>query len=272
MATQAVTTRTLTTTEAAVLALLAIEGENSGYDLLGFAGKAIGYVWAPARSQLYAVLPRLARDGLAAQQRVGQEKRPDKVLYRITDEGRAALDRWLETVEPGAVESFYLRLFVGRLTSTETLIEHVEQFRRNRGAPRRVPRDRADEHAPGERLLPLLHAPVCDRADRAGARLVGLGARRAAEAGRVSRPFTMTEYVPALTRRYRGRTFARFSHASDDVQERFYAAVGADPPGFEPRLRRSRESFFTLRVDGVAIRSWVERLAAGRNVGCPECR
>ena len=46
-------TRTLTTTEAAVLALLALEGENSGYDLLKYARQAIGYIWSPARSQLY---------------------------------------------------------------------------------------------------------------------------------------------------------------------------------------------------------------------------
>jgi DNA-binding PadR family transcriptional regulator len=123
--------RTLTTTEAAVLALLAIEGEHSGYDLLKLVSKSIGNVWAPARSQLYAVLARVAKDGFATQRRVGQERRPDKVLYRITDDGRAALDRWLETIEPGAVEGFYLRLFVGGLTSTDTLIEHVQQFRRD---------------------------------------------------------------------------------------------------------------------------------------------
>src|SRR4029077_2564916 len=40
----------LTTTEAAVLALLAIEGERSGYDLLKLATKSIGHVWTPARS------------------------------------------------------------------------------------------------------------------------------------------------------------------------------------------------------------------------------
>ena len=121
--------RTLTTTEAAVLALLAIEGERSGYDLLKLVSKAIAYVWAPARSQLYAVLPRLARDGLAEQRRVVQTSRPDKLLYRITPAGRDALTRWLETPEPGAVDAFYLRLFVGRLMAPEALAGHVEQFR-----------------------------------------------------------------------------------------------------------------------------------------------
>ena len=39
---QAEASRTLTTTEAAVLALLEIEGERSGYDLLKLVSKAIG--------------------------------------------------------------------------------------------------------------------------------------------------------------------------------------------------------------------------------------
>jgi PadR family transcriptional regulator, regulatory protein AphA len=124
-------TATLTTTEAAVLALLAIEGERSGYDLLKLVSKAIGYVWAPARSGLYTVLPRLARAGLAEARHVRQEQRPDKQLYSITSEGRRALAAWHETIEPGSTEAFFLRLFVGGLTSREVLVEHVEQFRRD---------------------------------------------------------------------------------------------------------------------------------------------
>jgi DNA-binding PadR family transcriptional regulator len=126
---QRTSTRTLTTTEAAVLALLAIEGERSGYDLLKLVSNAIGYVWAPARTHLYTVLPRLAAAGLAEARRVRQQQRPDKQLYRITDVGREALAAWHETVERGAVESFYLKLFVGGLTSHENLIAHLEQFR-----------------------------------------------------------------------------------------------------------------------------------------------
>jgi hypothetical protein len=111
-----------------------------------------------------------------------------------------------------------------------------------------------------------------------------------------NRRFTMVEYVRALAKRYPKRTFARFNYASDDVQERFYAAVGGKPAGFGPRLRRAetqlkrlrnyrsylacggdhcvtpRETFFTLRVGGVRLRDWVQRLAAGQNVGCPTCR
>jgi PadR family transcriptional regulator, regulatory protein AphA len=122
-------TRTLTTTEAAVLALLEIEGERSAYDLLKLVAKAIGYVWAPARSRLYTLLPRLAADGLAARRTVEQEDRPDKHLYRITPSGSAALHDWLDVPDPGSRDAFYLRLFVGLLADRELLIEHVERFR-----------------------------------------------------------------------------------------------------------------------------------------------
>jgi DNA-binding PadR family transcriptional regulator len=118
----------LTTTEAAVLALLAIEGERSGYDLMKAVTQAIGHVWSPARSGLYAALPRLVQLGLAESRSVAQSSRPDKRLYRSSRVGRAALDAWLETVEPGARDTFFLKLFVGGLTTPEVLLRHVAQF------------------------------------------------------------------------------------------------------------------------------------------------
>jgi PadR family transcriptional regulator AphA len=123
------TTRTLTLTEAAVLALLAIEGEASGYDLLKQVRKSIGHVWTPAKTQLYTVLPRLVRDGLATQRVVAQATRPDKQVYRATPAGRAALQEWLDAPDPGSRDAFFLRLFVGGLADPDALIAHVEQFR-----------------------------------------------------------------------------------------------------------------------------------------------
>ena len=106
----------------------------------------------------------------------------------------------------------------------------------------------------------------------------------------------MVEYLSRLARQYPARTFARFNHAEDGVQQAFYGAVGGDPTGFEPRLRAAETAlkklpnyrsylacgtehcalptpeFYSLRVGGVALRDWVARLAAGKNVSCPTCR
>jgi DNA-binding PadR family transcriptional regulator len=118
----------LTPTEAAVLALLAIEGERSRYDLMKSLAKAIGYIWAPAKTQLYALLPRLAERGLATSRTVREGARPEKKLFRITNAGRAELDGWL-AAEPESGETFYLRLFVGGLVPPEVLVQHVDWFR-----------------------------------------------------------------------------------------------------------------------------------------------
>jgi DNA-binding PadR family transcriptional regulator len=121
-------TRTLTTSEAAVLALLALGGEGSGYELTKRVGRAIGHVWAPARSQLYALLPRLVTGGNVRVRTVRQRTRPDKQVYRLTTQGRAALDAWLAD-DVGGEAAFHLRLFVGSLAPPGMLAGHVERFR-----------------------------------------------------------------------------------------------------------------------------------------------
>jgi DNA-binding PadR family transcriptional regulator len=119
----------LSTTEAAVLALLAIEGERSAYELVKLVERAIAHVWSPARSGLYAVLPRLVRDGLAIGRRASRPNRPARQVYAINAEGRQALATWLATVEPDARDAFFLKLFVGGLSDPETMLGQVEQFR-----------------------------------------------------------------------------------------------------------------------------------------------
>ena len=118
----------LNTTEAAVLALLAIEGERSRYDLLKRMSSAIGYIWTPAKTQLYALLPRLAERGLATSRTVREGARPEKQLYGLTRAGRSALDEWL-AAEPDSAETFYLRLFVGGLVPPDVLASHLDWFR-----------------------------------------------------------------------------------------------------------------------------------------------
>jgi DNA-binding PadR family transcriptional regulator len=121
-------TKELTLTEAAVLALLTVEGERSGYDLTKCAAKSVGHIWAPARSHLYAVLARLARDGLATARTVVQSDRPDKQLYTITPAGTEALDAWLDA-DAADDDVLHLKVFYGGLMSRARLIEHVEVFR-----------------------------------------------------------------------------------------------------------------------------------------------
>jgi DNA-binding PadR family transcriptional regulator len=103
----------VTLTECAVLGLLS-DRERSGYDLLKTIEHGVGFFWTPAKSQLYALLPKLVERGLAKARRVEQEKRPDKTLYRITPAGREALRVGLEQASPAVDRNpFELRIFFG---------------------------------------------------------------------------------------------------------------------------------------------------------------
>jgi PadR family transcriptional regulator, regulatory protein AphA len=122
---------TLTTTECAVLGLLT-RGPKSGYDLKKAIETSVGYFWAPAKSQIYAVLPRLVEAGYATSKKVAQSHRPDKQVYRITALGREVFQKWIdETPTPPEPNRnlLLLKLYFGDLSSPERLAEHVRERR-----------------------------------------------------------------------------------------------------------------------------------------------
>jgi DNA-binding PadR family transcriptional regulator len=122
--------RAITATEAALLGLLT-RGEMSGYDIQHAAETSGGFFWSPAKSRIYAVLPRLVTRGFATSRSVVQAPRPTKQLYRITRAGRDALQRWLEeppTMEPERAP-LLLKIYFGELLEPEVLISHVRKLR-----------------------------------------------------------------------------------------------------------------------------------------------
>ena len=121
-------TTALTTTEGVVLGLLA-EGERSGYDLLKRAESSVAHMWSPAKSQLYAVLPRLVDAGLAKRRLVRQQGRPDKQLYRATAAGRRAVGDWVAAAVPGSWDELLLKVFFADLVPREALLAQLEAYR-----------------------------------------------------------------------------------------------------------------------------------------------
>jgi PadR family transcriptional regulator, regulatory protein AphA len=123
----------LTTTEHALLGMLARYGEHSGYELLKLAESGVGYLWSPAKSHVYDVLPRLERGGHARRRVVPQTGKPDKHLWRITPRGRVALTEWVNTIDEHSLANrgvLLLKLFFGEHGDPERLVAHVESFRR----------------------------------------------------------------------------------------------------------------------------------------------
>jgi DNA-binding PadR family transcriptional regulator len=120
------------TTTLVVLGLVELQ-PGSGYDLARLAGRSVGYLWAPSRSQIYKVLPRLVSHGLATAKKVRQRDRPDKSLYSITPAGQRVLRRWLSEVEEEPVRNaniFALKLFFCDLVPAHTAQAQLDAYRR----------------------------------------------------------------------------------------------------------------------------------------------
>jgi DNA-binding PadR family transcriptional regulator len=149
---------TATRTELAVLGLLAWSGESSGYELHKLAGRSVGFIWAPARSQLYAVLKRLDAAGLVSGRHVVQADRPDKRIFSLTDAGMATLRGWLDRVEPIEPEDrdgVLLKLFFGAFGDPDAgrrqLLDYRERVERRLATYREIERT-----FDGERGTPAL--------------------------------------------------------------------------------------------------------------------
>jgi len=88
----------------------------SGYDLKQFADESVRHFWAESFGQIYPILRRLEADGLVERQPGPPASGRERIVYAITDAGRAALVRWLGEParhEVGRVEVL-LKLFFAR--------------------------------------------------------------------------------------------------------------------------------------------------------------
>jgi DNA-binding PadR family transcriptional regulator len=122
----------LSTTEHALLGMLARYGECSGYELLRQAREGIGFFWSPAKSHVYDVLPRLEQRGLARRRVKPQAGKPDRHLWRLTRSGRSALRLWLDRPEPDPMNNpntLLLKLFFGDYGDPAALVALMERYR-----------------------------------------------------------------------------------------------------------------------------------------------
>ncbi len=137
------------TPDETLLGLLAAEARH-GYQLIEcFRDPAqLGNVWSLSTSQLYAVLKRLAAQGLISGETVASPDAPTRTEYQLTPAGIQRLEDWLTETEPSAsvrrvrVE-FLSRLYIARLLNLPTLdiVRWQKESCRRRRAARAVDRD-----------------------------------------------------------------------------------------------------------------------------------
>lgn len=89
-------------------------GPMTGYDLKTRCfDTSVAHFWPADQAQIYRTLDRMADDGWVTSAIEAQESRPNRKEYRITDEGRAELTRWLGTdlALPARRDPFLVQLF-----------------------------------------------------------------------------------------------------------------------------------------------------------------
>lgn len=122
-----------TPTGYALLGLLSFGQELSGYELKHLADSSLRFFWsAPAMSQVYRELERLAEGGYVEQRSVVREGSRTTKVYRLAPAGERAVRRWLvELPNPPLLKHpVALRVFFGHLLRREELDKVIEAHRR----------------------------------------------------------------------------------------------------------------------------------------------
>jgi DNA-binding PadR family transcriptional regulator len=114
-----------------ILAMLASSPAH-GYELKRELEQHFGAALPPLNTgQIYTSLARLERDGLVDADRVAQDSRPNKRVYRLTPQGQAALDEWVTQPTPGSRlrDEFFMKLVLAGRAGIADPRELIERQR-----------------------------------------------------------------------------------------------------------------------------------------------
>jgi DNA-binding PadR family transcriptional regulator len=140
-----------------VILVLVGDGGAGPHDLVRMMRQGAWAYWTSSQSQYYAEPKRLADLGLLSATRA-PGRTHDRTVYRLTDEGRAALAGWLGTPAafPRVQNEAAVRLLGAEFADPATVLEGLRGLREEIAAGRAW-LDRAEEREPGlphrERVL-----------------------------------------------------------------------------------------------------------------------
>lgn len=106
----------------AILACLT-ERPMTGYELAKTFDASIGFFWKADHQQIYRELSRLRDKGHVQGREVVQSGKPNKLVYTLTTEGRAALKHWAArpSVPPSIKDDLLVRLYALDCVDVEPL-------------------------------------------------------------------------------------------------------------------------------------------------------
>lgn len=100
----------------------------TGYDVKQFMDGSTAHFWYAQASQIYKALDQLENEGLLTSTIEQQDTRPNRRVYHITEQGRAALQTWLrEPLDriPKAKNELLVFLFFAGQLDKETLLAQL---------------------------------------------------------------------------------------------------------------------------------------------------
>jgi DNA-binding PadR family transcriptional regulator len=110
-------------------------GGMTGYELDKAFNASLGFFWQGQMSQIYRELNAMERSGWLTSERVIQDERPNKKVYRITDSGKTELQNWLAAPEADISDAmrirsaFLMRVFFAGETDVEQAVKLLAAFR-----------------------------------------------------------------------------------------------------------------------------------------------
>jgi len=121
------------TTTYAILGILAIHSDLSGYEIRRIIQQSVGFFWGESYGQIYPTLRRLAAEGLIAEEPSTAPGARKRRAYSITPAGRRLLTEWLAApyrIDPPRDE-FLMKLFFGIEAAPAVSIAHIERFQQD---------------------------------------------------------------------------------------------------------------------------------------------
>jgi DNA-binding PadR family transcriptional regulator len=145
----------LSTTSYAILGVLAMR-PWAAYELTGYMRtSAVRHLWPRTESRLYAEPKNLVAHGLARAEKEYTGKRR-RTIYRITDEGRSRLARWLgeRAAAPQTEDEAMLKIFFADYGSKDDLLSTIRWAIRDLQAQIAAIRKISDRLERGEPAFP----------------------------------------------------------------------------------------------------------------------
>jgi len=100
----------------------------TGYDMKKMTDN-VGPSWTAPQSQIYNTLHRLEKQELVTVEVILQDTKPNRKLYRITSEGKAALAGWMSESHPPRMlrNPFLLQLWFAGLVDDDVVLRFLEE-------------------------------------------------------------------------------------------------------------------------------------------------